>query len=455
MTVGFLRLCMEKTILLFATLLAVLLPGSATAQGMSPDSSVTADDLTESFANPAPEFLRQVAALMEAGQYEQARRLLALPRMLPRPHLEVLFLSGLIYARQGVYHSAADEFRSMLIRDAMLARPRLELAHALFMAKDYEGASYHFQQVLAGNLPDEVRTKVQGFLSAIREQLPSFSFGLDIVNDSNPKQSSNNKTVTIGGRTYRLSTTAPDQTIWGVILNGNAHIPLPDDPSWFARVNATLTDYPNKDSDQLYLQVTAGKHIGFDKNTLTLDAGRQFFEYRGRNLYSGSVWRISEFWRQSNRLNWQTTLQGGQQIYPDYSYLNGWQHTLSLENQFVQSADSRWQTGASYSRNRARESAYSFFSPGFYFRYVREWQGGIISGIRWQSSLSSYFGDDPFFGMRRHDREQRLEIDLINRNWQIWELSPRLLIGGVSHVSNIALYEFRRNYVKIGVSREF
>lgn len=352
---------------LVLTLLAGLLPSLATSQALVPSN-----ELTETFSNPAPEFLRQVAALVEAGQYEQARRLLTLPRMQPKPHLEVLFLSGLIYARQGAYNSAADEFRLMLTRDATLIRPRLELAHALFMYKDYEGSSYHFQQVLAGNLPDEVRANVQGFLFAIREQLPSFSFSFDVVNDSNPKQSTNSKTVTIGGRTYRLDTTAPDQTIWGVALNGSAHIPLPNNPSWFTRVNASLSDYPNKDNDQLYLQATIGRHFRRDVNTLALEVGSQLFEYRGRNLYSGGVWRISEFWRQNDKSNWQTTLQGGQQTYPVYPYLNGWQYSLSLENQFVQSANSRWQTGASYSWNQAREPAYSFFNPGVYFRYVRE-----------------------------------------------------------------------------------
>lgn len=441
--------------LLVGALLTVCLPDFAAAQPTVTDSIVMVNGTAELEVNPAPEFLRQVASLVETGQYEQARRLLTLPRLQYRPHLEVLFLSGLIYARQGAYHSAADEFRLMLARDATLIRPRLELAYALFLSKDYEGANYHFQQVLAGNLPDEVRAKVQGFLSAIREQLPSFSFGLDVVNDSNPKQSTNSKTVTIGGRTYRLDTTAPDQTIWGVALNGSAYIPLPGKPLWFARGNASLTDYPSKDNDQLYLQATFGKHFRLDENTLTLEAGSQHFEYRGRKLYSGAVWRINEFWRQNDRSNWQTTLQGGQQIYSDYPYLNGWQYSLLLENQFVQSANSRWQTGASYSQNQARESAYSFSNPGVYFRYVREWQGGLISGIRGQKSLSNYCSNDPFFGMKRHDAEQRIEVDLVNRNWQIREFSPRLLLGSVYHVSNIALYEFRRNYVKIGLSREF
>lgn len=440
-------LSMKNKYLLLTALLVALLPGLSVAQEAIPAGT----ELTQ----PDHALLQRVAALVESGQYEQARGLLTISRLQPLPHLEVLFLSGRIYAGIGDFHSAADEFRMMLARDATLIRPRLELAHALFMARDYEGANYHFGQVMAGNLPDDVRAKVQGFMTAIREQLPRYSFNFDIVNDSNPKQSTNSKTVTIGGRSYLLSTTAPDKTIWGVMLGVNVNMPLPGDPSWFVRASASLTDYPNKDSDQLYVQSTAGRHFRFDENTVTLEAGGQLFDYRDRKLYSGALWRAGDFWRQSDRSNWQVFLQGAQQDYPDYAYLNGWQYTFSLENQFAQSATSRWQTGASFSRNQAQELPYAFSSPSVYLHYVHEWQGGIISGIRVQEAQSDYWGDDPFFGMRRHDREHRIEVDLLNRNWQYSGLSPRLLLGSIEHASNINLYGFRRNYIKIGVSREF
>ena len=438
-----------------ATLIAGLLPCTVTAHVMVPDRPIDAGDLIDIFANPAPDVLHRIALLVEAGQYEQARKQLMLMRMQSPPHLEVLFLSGQIYAGIGDFHAAADEFRLMLARDATLLRPRLELAHALFMMRDYDGASYHFQQVLAGNLPDEVRVKVLGFLAAIREKLPSYSFTFDVISDSNPKQSTNSKTVTIGGRSYQLNTTAPDKKIWGQALSGSANIPLPGDPSWFAHVNANMIDYPNSDNDQLYVQATVGKHFGFNAKTLTLEIGHQLFDYRGRKLYSGMVWRVSEFLQQSNRSSWQAALQGGQQTYPDYAYLSGWQYTFSLDNQFAQSANSRWQSGASYSRNQAREAAYAYSTPSVYLRYVHEWQGGIISGIRVQKSLSDYSGVDPFFGLVRHDREQRVEVDILNRSWDIWEVTPRLLLGSIEHTSNMTLYGFRRNYVKIGVSREF
>lgn len=437
---------------LVAMLLAALLPKLAFTQEMAPGEQLAA---TGTLSDPAPDFLYRIANLVEEGRYEEARRLLVLPRLQPRPHLEVLFLSGLIYVRQGDYGSAVDEFRLMLARDATLIRPRLELAYALYLSRDYEAASYHFQQVLAGVLPDEVRENVQGYLAAIREQLPSYSFGFDVVNDDNPAQSTSNQTVTIGGRTYKLSTTAPDQTIWGTALSGGAHIPLPGNALWFARVSGNVIDYPDMDNDQTYLQATLGKHFRSAKSTLTFEAGGHQFDYRGQKLYSGSVWKIDEFWQQNNRLSWQMTLQGAQQAYPDYEYLNGWQHTLSLSNQLVQSANSRWQTGISYSLNKAKESPYTYSNPSLYLRYVREWQGGLISGIRWQRSHSDYGGDDIFFGVRRQDREERIELDLVNRNWRIGGFSPRLLLGSIDHVSNIALYEFRRQYLRVGVSREF
>jgi hypothetical protein len=440
---------MKNKYITVLSLMISLLSGFAMAQ--EEISPVLMPDVTQT----DPVLLQRIAALVESGQYEQARVQLMMSRMQPLPHLEVLFLSGRIYAGIGDFRSAADEFRLMLTRDATLIRPRLELAHALFMSRDYEGGSYHFQQVMAGNLPDDVRSKVQGFLTAIREQLPSYNFNFDVVNDSNPKQSTNSKTVTIGGRSYQLSTTAPDKTIWGVTLGANANIPLPGDPSWFVRSGISLTDYQNKDSDQLYVQATAGRHFRFNANTVTLEAGGQLFDYRDRKLYSGALWRAGDFWRQSDRSNWQILLQGAQQEYPDYTYQSGWQYTFSLENQLVQSANSRWQTGASYSRNQARELPYAFSSPSVYLHYVHEWQGGIITGARVQEAQLDYWGDDPFFGVRRSDREHRVEVVLVNRNWQYSGLSPRLLLGRIEHASNMTLYGFRRNYIKIGVSREF
>lgn len=438
---------MKSRYLSLVAFLFSLLPGFSQAEVVNP--------AWPGLTQPDPFLLQRIAALVESGQFEQARALLTIPRLQPQPHMEVLFLSGRIYAGLGDYRSAAAEFRLMLARDATLVRPRLELALALFMVHDYEGANYHFQQVMAGDLPEEVRVKVQGFINAIREQLPKLNFNFDFVNDSNPRQSTSSKTVTLGGRSYRLNTTAPDKTIWGVMLNGNAVIPLPGDPSWFARINASLTDYPNKDSDQFYFQTMVGKHLNFDSTTLTVEAGGQVFDFRGRKLYSGAVWRVGEYWRQSNQSSWHISLQAAQQLYPDYAYQNGWQYTFSMENQFVQSAASRWMTGVSYASNEARELSYAYTTPSAYVRYVHEWQGGIISGIQLQRSSSSYRGVDPFFGIMRRDNEQRIELDLLNRNWQLYGFSPRVLLGSIEHVSNMTLYAFRRNYVRLGVSREF
>ena len=88
--------------------------------------------------------------------------------------LQLHFTRGMLLGELGRYAEAADEFRwRMLVRDPSLPRPRLELGRVLMLAGNYEGARYHFQQVLASELPDAVRNNVLRFLANIREQLPT------------------------------------------------------------------------------------------------------------------------------------------------------------------------------------------------------------------------------------------------------------------------------------------
>ena len=64
-------------------------------------------------------------------KYAELKPLLLELHQEPAPHLEVLFLTGMLAAEEGDFAKAADEFRAMLARDPSLIRPRLELASAL------------------------------------------------------------------------------------------------------------------------------------------------------------------------------------------------------------------------------------------------------------------------------------------------------------------------------------
>jgi len=90
-------------------------------------------------SEPTPEDEIALATrLLETGRIEEAQTIVSRLRATPDPPLQVLFLSGALYSLTGHYREAAEEFRLMLARDPTLLRPRLELARALFMARQYK-----------------------------------------------------------------------------------------------------------------------------------------------------------------------------------------------------------------------------------------------------------------------------------------------------------------------------
>jgi len=151
-----------------------------------------------------PTQITEATRLLENGRIEEAQAIVSRLRTSPDPPLQVLFLSGALYSIRERYGEAAEEFRLILARDPTPVRPRLELARALFMARQYAAARYHFEQVLASPLPEAVKANVLAYLTLIRERVPSFAFSFDIVSDSNPKQATSSSIVEIGGLLYQL-----------------------------------------------------------------------------------------------------------------------------------------------------------------------------------------------------------------------------------------------------------
>jgi tetratricopeptide (TPR) repeat protein len=216
-----------------------------------------------------PIVLAEATRLLESGRIDEAQTIVSRLRASPNPDLQVLFLSGALYAIKGRYSEAAEEFRLMLARDPTLVRPRLELARALFLAREYNAARYHFEQVLASPLPDMVRANVLNYLTLIRERVPSFAFSFDIVSDSNPKQATSSSIVEIGGLLYQLNQSALAQRATGILVTAQGKVPLPADPSWFVRGYVEHYDYPGGALDQGYGQVLAGKHIDLGPHGLS------------------------------------------------------------------------------------------------------------------------------------------------------------------------------------------
>ena len=411
---------------------------------------------TLAHSQPTPEAeITEATRLLESGRIEEAQAIVSRLRTSPDPPLQVLFLSRALYSIRERYGEAAEEFRLILARDPTLVRPRLELARALFMARQYDAARYHFEQVLASPLPEAVKANVLAYLTLIRERVPSFAFSFDIVSDSNPKQATSSSIVEIGGLLYRLNQSALAQPAVGTLLTGQGKVPLPSDSSWFARGYVEHYDYPGADLDQGYGQLLAGKHLDLGPHGLDVEGGAHLATYSGHTLYQGATWRVSDFVRLRPSVALNLALEARDLRYDDFPFLSGWQYVANGEVRHAISPASSIFGGLTYIRGLAAENAYAFVGYAVNVRYTHELKGGWIGSLFYQYSWYRFDGVDPFFGVVRADSDSRAEISVTNRYLAYKGFAPRLTLGIDERRSNIEIYSFRRTYVRIGVVTEF
>lgn len=368
---------------------------------------------------------------------------------------QLMFTRGMLLATLGRYVTAADAFRQMLVRDPGLLRPRLELARVLMLAGDLQGARYHFEQVLAHDLPDPVRRNALKMLARIREELPSYSLTLELMSDSNPKQATARDEVVINGLVYRLNDDALAESATGLRVLFDGHLPIPDAPMWYLRAQVEHQEYQGGTLDFSYLQASGGHHIRFDRHTLTLEGGYHEAWFRHEPLYRGAVVQVLDYWRLRPDLAVQFNLSGMRLDYPDYAYRSSWQSTAKAALVYAATPQSRWELQASLTYNDAEERPYAYSHPKLGGRYVHEWPGGWITGLAVTASRSDYAAADPFFGQTRKERELNVEADLVNRRLRIWRMSPRLTVGHTDHASNVDFYAWDRTYVRLGMSGDF
>jgi tetratricopeptide (TPR) repeat protein len=407
-------------------------------------------------SEPTPqEEIAEATRLLESGRIDEAQTIVSRLRASPNPDLQVLFLSGALYAIKGRYSEAAEEFRLMLARDPTLVRPRLELARALFLAHEYNAARYHFEQVLASPLPDMVRLNILNYLTLIRERVPSFAFSFDIVADSNPKQATSSSIVEIGGLLYQLNQSARAERATGALVTAQGKVPLPSDPSWFVRGYVEHYDYPGGDLDQGYGQLLGGKHIDLGPHGLDFEGGAHLATYAGHTLYQGATWRVSDFIRVGQTYALNLAVEARDLRYDDFPFLSGWQYVGNAEIRHAITPVSSIFGGLTYIRGLAAEDPFAFTGYGINVRYTHEFKGGWIGSVFYQYSWYGFDGVDPFFGEVRVDNDNRAELSVTNRYLSYKGFAPRLTVGMDNRRSNIELYSFHRVYVRVGVVTEF
>jgi hypothetical protein len=113
------------------------------------------------------------------------------------------------------------------------------------------------------------------------------------------------------------------------------------------------------------------------------------------------------------------------------------------------------QLGFDYLNADAKNNMYSYDKPLVQATMSGYWKGGFITNLRLSKSWFDYENEDLFFGDKRNDREEQVELTIMNQRLNFKGIAPKLHIGKIKHKSNLNYYAYDRSYGKVSFSRNF
>ena len=315
----------------------------------------------------------------------------------------MLFLEGQLAFAEGDYGRAVAIYRRMLSKDPGLLRVRLELARALFAARDYAAAQYHFEIALGQTLDEQVRENVYAFLRAIRGRTSWFRLSAVFGPDSNPSFATDARTVNILGTTFVLNPDARAKRSFGADVTAQARYAFGEDNRYFVGGVLQHRDYTGSYADSDALELTLGRSAVVGAALWTAELGPLLADYQGKRLYHGAIVRLTNARPLGERLLSNSYLSLKRLVYPDYDYLTGNQYWAGTTLRYALDPTSGVSASVSLGRNHARDAPYSYRAVQGVLGYSKELPARF--NVQMQISASRYVYDEPvpLFGADRTD----------------------------------------------------
>jgi len=396
---------------------------------------------------------------MEQRQWQEAQAALQDVAQDPTADpIEVLFLGGLIALESQNYAVAIAQFQKILVDHPDIQRVRLELARAYFLSGNDDGAQYHFERVLASNLPDAVIVNVRLFLEQIRARRSwQLSFGFGILPDSNVNQGSSAQTVMIGGLPFTLSSDARETSGVGLLwqLYGEKRWNISDRWRFTASGNLLGKDYSKKQFNDMTLYSRIGPRYLFESGDAGFGASLSK-RMLGEQAYSDAQGLYVDVNRQlGERWLAYASLESQQYSFAAGKGQPGMLASANGKLRYLLSPISLIEGGLDLSRDNTISNEMHHQTVGVSVAYRSEAAFGLLYGVSMRTAQSRYPTFQSFFNQYRNDGMNSLSMDVSKRDWQIFGFSPVVSLTMIRNNSTIPLFSFHRTLGQLGFNRLF
>jgi tetratricopeptide (TPR) repeat protein len=436
---------MTLALSLAAAFFAVGVPASAQP---APDASVQ-QQITETDA---------AGLLVEAGQIDTAKLVLAHVLETNPNDLQAHFLRGLIAVSEMRYDDAIADFRFILVAEPNQERVRLELGRAFFLAADYENAERNFRFARAGGLPDEAKGNVDQYLGTIeRLKRWSYNIGFSAAQDTNVNGATSIHQIDIYGLPFTLSDNARQKSGAGIALDvGGEWSPL-----LFGNTKARLggqihrVEYGGSAFDDMTVSAYAGPEYLLPRWQFdTLVTG--FRRWYGNTPYSqGLGGRVGARFAVIPQLLLGTSLDFQAVTYRQITEQNGSFFGANADATYIVTPSSLVRLSGGIGTLTAKVSSLASTTQWIAFDYYQDLPLGFSAGIEPAFSWTHYNAPLDAFGVTREDQLWAARLDVLNRRIEYRGFAPRLSFIYANQSSTIALYRYSRTQVQIGLTRQF
>lgn len=468
--------------LAMTTLVLFAAPASSAAEEASaheedaPASSAARED-----APPMPvDGVAVAKSLFDAGRFREA---LAVLRILLKDgdrSTDVLFLTGLsaIEAarrlpedaeaeQEALFDVAISALHAALVDRPDLVRVRLELARAFFYKGEDGLARGHFERVLAGDVPEEVKTNVQRFLLQIRARRRwSAYLGTAVAPDTNVTGASGESVVYVNylGQTLPFVLDNPREVTSGVgamVWTGVEYQhPLGDRLRLRAGVDAFRKEYAGGDFDEMNLSLQAGPRWLVNRRTEASLLGNVRRRWAGGAISSDAVGaRVEAYHRLTPLISVNSRVSWTRRDYENSDYGDGPLVNLTLGGTWTLSPVVRANAAVGYSRERPeRELDHSQsrrLRGGLSVALPRGFTAGGSVQLRW----TDFKGDSNIYALDhnvpREDLTRTFSLSLFKRDFTLYGFSPQVVVTHEERTTNSQTLDYERTYGEVRFVRQF